>query len=388
MFCVRFAIFLVGFSALSLPAEAIPVCNSSILRIDYTLASEDKDNSMLVLWYKHGHQGWIRGKSFQKGDPLNFVASDEGVYSFIIKYADDTSLPNSSDTIYRCLVDFSKPVLQISFISFEDGKLTVKWRAYDKYFADRPIEIYLLKSLDEQGKFLGRFSNNGYALISIDKKWFPAKIKLLAVDRAGNYAVDISETIFAETKKILKPAPATKPASTQPVQKIPPLPPEPHIPLIQAVEQYQLGRKCRLTGQMNLAKIHYKRSIELDPKYINPQIDLADVFRSLGEYNKSAVYYLKAIKTDSNNVIGWQGLARVRIQQGMYKQAKQCLKKVIEMDDKNIPGWIYLGDAEWMLGEKSESSEAWLRAKKLIRDGKFSKLEPTIASRLKLIDEK
>jgi tetratricopeptide (TPR) repeat protein len=286
---------------------------------------------------------------------------------------------------FRCMVDFNQPVLQIEDVNYKNGLTLVHWHAFDNNFSDRPIEIYLQSGPKET--FLGKFPNKGIAIVQIDPKDLPAKIKVIALDRAGNYGIDFSKSILTAAQSGL----STKPATTQPVKlkikkKFPTSEPTVASPMNpEAMREYKIAAGYRRRGDLNLALIHLKRAVKLDPKMIDARNDLAGVFNSLERYNEAADSYLLVLALDPRNIKAWQGLATVRNNQSQYQQAVGHLEKVLELDEKNIQGWISLGDAYWNLGQWNDAKSAWFKARDLLTTGNDTKLKPAVIARLKLI---
>jgi len=366
--------------------DELPTINSPILRIRYQVSPEIQASCpQVALWYRVDQGKWEKDGVYKTGDPIEFATGDDGIYELSVMPANsqdpDVDGIDHAFSTFKCLVDYNKPVVQIINATIQDNSLTVRWRAFDKHFSDRPIEIYLVNRT--RSTLLGRFANHGVAVVSVDPEKLPGRIKIIAIDKAGNYTYDVSKRIEVVTT-------TSKPATTQPVKKEPQkevqaIAVEPEGPVStdpNALREYRLGVTYRSRGDLDLACVHLKRATEYDRKMTAAFIDLADVFSTLGRYNDATEMYLQAIVLNDRSLKAWQGLGMIRVQQGQYQQAMFCLEKVVEMDDKNVQGWLYLGDAYWTLGQRKEAKNAWLKAKDVLNPKTQEEFAQNIESRL------
>jgi len=380
------AFFLWGSRGLCSTDDEILTINSPILRIKFELPPEMKDScEQVMLWYRVDGGRWQRGGKYKVSDAIEFATSADGMHEFAILPLGEPGPGNdggSSSAGFKCLVDSSQPVIQIAGTKYQDGNLTVRWRAYDKNFSDRPIEIYLLS--DSGSKLLGRFANHSVGVIPVEGGFFPARVKVVAVDRAGNYGVDVSEVIaspVATHSAAPSPMPTTRPVT----KEVEPPVAEPSAPVSEnpdAMREFRLGTNYRLRGELDLACVHLKRAAELDSKMTGAHVDLAGVFTMMGRYNDAVNAYLQALVLDDKSVKAWQGLGMARIRQSQYQQAVMCLEKATELDKKNLQALMYLGDAYWTLGYRSEAKGVWVRAKGLLTSESLPEIRQGIESRL------
>ncbi|MFA5863480.1 MAG: tetratricopeptide repeat protein [Phycisphaerae bacterium] len=349
-------------------------------------------NRRIILWYRLNEGNWRQGGRFNADAPIKFSAPQDGIYDFALEPDNDVPAPTTRpadqlSSTFRCMVDFNQPVLQIEDVNCKNGLALVRWHAFDNNFSDRPIEIYLQS--DPKETFLGKFPNKGIAVLQIDPKDLPAKIKVIALDRAGNYGIDFSKPIPKNEQKrrdregaIISPT--TKPQRLQ-KQSTPTQPAIASHVNPEAMREYKIAAGYRRRGDLNLALVHLKHAVDLDPKMIDARIDLADVLNSLERYNEAADSYLLVLAIDQRNIKAWQGLAIVRLNQSQYQQAVSHLEKALELDDKNVQAWLSLGDAYWNLGQWNDAKSAWYKARDLLAIGNNTRLKPAINARLKLI---
>ncbi len=390
-------IALIGFNY-SVCGEDLPSFNSRVLKIKYQIPDEMKGkNDQVALWYRINNGVWQRGGGYPAGVPIEFTAPEDGSYEFSIE---PVSKPTEGEanrrpafSSFRCLIDFSKPAVQITDVDYRSDSVLIRWRAFDKNFSDRPIEIYLLKGTEST--FLGKFPNRGAAILPIDPENLPAKIKVVAIDRAGNYGIDMSKEIVPRKwspRDLKPPVAATRPGKEKNKLKFEPLPtsrPSQKLSpaeIADAEKEYKLGTTYRLRGELNLACEHLRKAVEIKPELINANLDLGDVFNSLCRYNDAIESYLQALTYDDRNIRGWFGLAMARGRLNQYQQTMFCLEKVVELDDKNIQGWLYLGDTYWTLGQRSEAKSAWQKVRDLVASENRPDVKAKLESRLKMVN--
>jgi tetratricopeptide (TPR) repeat protein len=376
--------------------EDIPSVNSKELRINYAVSealTEAKAEGQL--WYRHDGGQWRKGERFEAGQPIEFKADAEGVYEFAMDFGSEgaaSTQPAGEASRFVCFVDYTKPLVHMEDVGYGNGKILVRWQAYDAHFGDRPIEIYLVK--DKETVLLGRYANSGAAVVVVDPKMLPGKVKVLGVDRAGNSAWGESETVRAPVVEAKPVVVATRPVTSQPAEKEEPIIvlPKPDRPgrdgdVKAAMRDYKAGAEYRYRGQKELAIIHFKRSIDQAPDFLAGYVDLGGVLNELERYNESAHYFLQALGRDKKNVRAWKGLGIAKARSYQYQQAKYCLEKVVELDKKDVEGWLLLGDAYWTTGRKVDARLAWFKAQGLAEESGSGELSSAVAERIKLIKE-
>jgi tetratricopeptide (TPR) repeat protein len=367
-------------AAADVAADDLPVMTSQTLRINYAKPEiKDGETSTGQLWYRLNGGHWRKGQSFKAGDPLEYVAESEGVYDFVVEFGNDAeaSGPVDESTGFSCFVDYTKPLVQLADVRYGSGKFLVQWKAYDANLPIRPVEIYLVNEKGKNSISLGKFSNNGAAVVSVDPKLLPGKIKIVVTDRAGNSASEISKTEYTgpqENKAV--ESPAVKPVTSRPVTSRPAVKDDEadiRIPSAKravkmgdvrtAIREYKTGMEYEYRGQKDLAILHFKRSIEEAPEFVPAHIDLGNVLVSMEHYDEAGSYFLEALSWDDKSERAWKGLSIAKAKMGMYRQAKSCLEKVVALNKTDIEGWLLLGDAYWAIGKSEEAKGAWKKAK-------------------------
>ncbi len=365
------------------------VVNSPLLKINYVIDKSGNVPKNVVLWYRHENPKWKIGGVFPTGQPIEFFAKEQGGYEFCLTFDKKTPPVDNVAATYQVLVDFGKPLIQITQVKYANGRIAVRWRAYDENFSDRPIDIYQIFS-NGQNKFLGQFANTGIAVIDVSAD-SDFRLKLIAKDKAGNCSTDVSELIVVK-RKITKKVVTTKSAE----HKIaPPKDSEannvvkrPKKPSKDAMEQYELAKRYLNRGQIEFAKSCLLQAIKLAPEFSDAQTDLADILMKQGKYSQAENYFLQAAGIDAHNIRCLEGLAKIKIRQGQYNQARAYLQRILKEDKQNVRVMLKLGDVYWLMGEQTRAAAIWKQAQTIIDKGKIKKFEGAVKSRLELVDSK
>lgn len=73
---------------------------------------------------------------------------------------------------------------------------------------------------------------------------------------------------------------------------------------------------------------YYTKSVEINPKYARPLVNMADVYREQHKYKEAVESYLKAID--------------LFYAKGLYNETESFSKAILEIDLKNVEAYIYL----------------------------------------------
>jgi superkiller protein 3 len=97
---------------------------------------------------------------------------------------------------------------------------------------------------------------------------------------------------------------------------------------------------------MDQAIAKYERSLEIDPSYEIPLVNLTNIFNDREEYDKTIEYFVKALKEDPLNVANWIDLGRAYRFKEMYDKSIEAYLTALKLDpdDKiawNNIGWVY-----------------------------------------------
>ena len=89
-----------------------------------------------------------------------------------------------------------------------------------------------------------------------------------------------------------------------------------------------LGEISLAKGDLEGARIFYRRALEADPDYTAPLCGLAAVARAEGRHREALQIYLKALSINENEFEAWVGGAEVLIGLGFEDNARSWLDKL------------------------------------------------------------
>jgi len=100
---------------------------------------------------------------------------------------------------------------------------------------------------------------------------------------------------------------------------------------------------------------HFRKAIELDPKYASPWNNMGGAYGALGDHNKEIEYCRKAIEIDPKDAYPWINMGFAYNELGNYNMAIECYRKAIELDQKNAYPWNNMGVAYGELGDYNKA---------------------------------
>ena len=104
--------------------------------------------------------------------------------------------------------------------------------------------------------------------------------------------------------------------------------------------QYSLGNVFYKLGQYQKALTNYKKTIQIDPKYVKAHYNTGVILHELGDYKKSLTSYKKTIQLDTKHVKAHNNLGIVLDELREIKKAKKCYEKAIIIDPNYVdPYW-------------------------------------------------
>mgnify|MGYP001181518806 CR=1 FL=1 len=123
-----------------------------------------------------------------------------------------------------------------------------------------------------------------------------------------------------------------------------------------------LGVILQNTGNFEKAKIHYEKVIEVDPNNANIQANLGVIFKELGENQKAKICYLKAIEGNPNHPNAHNNLGVVFDELGEYQKAKNCFEKAIEITPNSASIYFNFGAVLQPLAENQKAIRCYEKA--------------------------
>lgn len=125
--------------------------------------------------------------------------------------------------------------------------------------------------------------------------------------------------------------------------------------------QNNLGNELFQLGEIENAKVHFEKSIDLSPKQSINYTNLATVYAVKKEYSKAFSYYNKAIENNPDYYPAYEKSAFIYLSQKQYKQAISYLKEAILKFPNQPVLYIFLAEAHYRIGD---NKNALLSAKK------------------------
>jgi len=218
----------------------------------------------------------------------------------------------------------------------------------------------------------------------------PARIdlRLAAIDRAGNQAVD-------EIRGISIDSPATMPPQRMEAKRDPGLEPVtvpevepvtvaavPPVTLTQDVEPSretqpsvedlkraevlrEQARRFVTEGRFPLAGARLQEALEFTPSDADLQVDLARVLYRTGQYDRAAHHYQLALRAHPDHLAAIEGLALVAVGQKRYPDARSHMQHLLRLCPESGEHWLHFGDVEHMLGNAADARAAWNQALEL-----------------------
>src|SRR5439155_24731178 len=87
--------------------------------------------------------------------------------------------------------------------------------------------------------------------------------------------------------------------------------------LVKAADQ------TRDSGSLGAAALLYQRAEQLDPKDLDPPLQLGKIWAQLGDPRQAAASYQRALSIDPKNVTALRGLANAELQLGDLQRSEE-----------------------------------------------------------------
>jgi tetratricopeptide (TPR) repeat protein len=117
-----------------------------------------------------------------------------------------------------------------------------------------------------------------------------------------------------------------------------------------------IGNELRKQGQLQEAKTHLEKSVELYPYMINLN-NLALTYASLGDNQKAKETYLKALEFGDWYVI-YENIGGLSMYYGDPKENIEFIKSSLEKFPQDSKLWLYLAILEYQYGDKEIAKSA------------------------------
>ena len=155
-----------------------------------------------------------------------------------------------------------------------------------------------------------------------------------------------------------------------------------------AIEQFQkkLAADPQSTAAwLNLARAHqgnrdpkaaadaYRKLTELAPNSLQGWGSYADVLAELGSNDQAKAAYDRALQIDAKNAPALRGRGYLSLAASQYPQAISDLRGATASDPKDLQAWVWLGQALFNSGNKTEAEAAFQKALALDPDNELAK---------------
>jgi 4-amino-4-deoxy-L-arabinose transferase-like glycosyltransferase/Flp pilus assembly protein TadD len=141
---------------------------------------------------------------------------------------------------------------------------------------------------------------------------------------------------------------------------------------LSGISAYWIGATYKELGDTNNAKKYLIKSINLDPLFIPAYDQMGLVESSSGKYKEAEYWLEKAIdlSVKSNEIHDelYNTLANIYLKESNFPMARKYYIEALKYAPQKPEIWTGLGNAEWLLGHKASTVEAWAKALELTTD--------------------
>lgn len=95
---------------------------------------------------------------------------------------------------------------------------------------------------------------------------------------------------------------------------------------------YSLGDVLKKAGDLEEARRHLERALEIQPNYIDALNNLATIYYKIGRVNESHELLLKALSLNSSYILTRYNLALYYYQKGLHEDAIQEFNTIIQIE--------------------------------------------------------
>jgi predicted TPR repeat methyltransferase len=122
-----------------------------------------------------------------------------------------------------------------------------------------------------------------------------------------------------------------------------------------------LGNIYRLRGDMPAALREYRRVLDLSPKMPDTLNNLGTVLSREGDLKGAAEAYRKAIAIEPDHGEAWLNLGNVFRRAGRYEEAANAYRQALEIDNSRSHAYLSLGRALYLAGKLDEAAAVYRR---------------------------
>jgi len=125
----------------------------------------------------------------------------------------------------------------------------------------------------------------------------------------------------------------------------------PNIPLV----HYRMAESQKKKGDAAAAGAGYRRSIELDPKFVDGYVGLATVLAESGKGDEAVAAIRSGVAEDETSGRLRYALGVLEMHAGHNREAREALLKAAELDPENFETQYHLGTLALNMGDTAEA---------------------------------
>ncbi|MFH1023271.1 MAG: tetratricopeptide repeat protein [Planctomycetota bacterium] len=396
------------------PAAAPRRVNTTTFDIYYEVENVGASGIRNVeLWYTVDEgKAWERYGVYESGkSPIRFVAPKNGLYGFAVIAVSRTGQTENPPTAgvkpeMVAFVDATPPRVAIhrpSAGTFLQGEreVEIRWDAYDEYFAERPVSIYLSSDGGKEWSLVaGGIENTGVFTWAVPGMNGDCQIKVEAADLGGNVTSDaVPVTIDAGRfqsrlaeivsdgsaglrigrrdemgdviDQVNRISPDENPVknpleikihATEPVAE--PKQPGPPRPVgseaVQAARNFfEKANLARILGRLDEAEKAYQEALRQNPDYLEALNDLAGLYVVTGRNAEAAAVYQRAMTLAPSDAEICYNLGAVMVRLGRLDEGVRAYEKAVELRPDAVEFWWHLSQTHLAKKDVAAARRCW-----------------------------
>ena len=128
------------------------------------------------------------------------------------------------------------------------------------------------------------------------------------------------------------------------------------------------GISAANTGNLKLAKKHFRRAVEIEPKSADALINLAETLHRLDDSNSAVCVFEKALLISPNNSVAHNGMGIALRKLGRLKEAEEVLKTGALIAPNNVNILYNLANIQFDMGDFKKAELSFKKAIKIEPD--------------------
>ncbi len=125
---------------------------------------------------------------------------------------------------------------------------------------------------------------------------------------------------------------------------------------------FNLGLSYAMTGDREMAKVAYRRALEINPQHGAALYNLGNTYKDEGQLAAALVFYQKAIAANSRLSDAYVNMGIIYGRQGLEDLARKYYQKALKVDPSNSKTYFNLGFIEETSGRFSSAVDLYLKA--------------------------